>query len=183
MAVKRPNYGCPPPQPPIPPIPPAPTPLKPKKPPIQFKRGTYRAFYNVNPVLLDGQPAFEIDTNRLKIGNGVNHYLDLPYIGEGTDCKSAYELWLDQGHTGSVEDFLNSLIGPNGKSTYELWLELGNEGTIQDFIDSLIGPQGPQGFDAYEVWRDQYMHDPSLTIDDYVQYITSYSWETMEETN
>ena len=161
------KINCPP---PIPPIPPKPT----KKPPIQLKRGTYRAFQNVNPILLEGQPGFEIDTNRLKIGNGIQHYLDLPYIGEGHDGKSAYELWLDQGHTGSVEDFLNSLIGPPGKSTYELWLDLGNEGTIQDFINSLIGATGKS---AYEVWRDEYMHDPSLTVDDYINYMSTYSWQ------
>lgn len=176
MGNIKPGKGCPPPMPPIPPMPPAP---KHKKPPIQFKRGTYRAFYNLNPLLLDGQPGFEIDTNRLKIGDGIHYYNDLKYIGEGTDGKSAYELWLDQGHTGSVEDFLNSLVGPAGKSTYELWLELGNEGTIQDFIDSL-SVQGDPGESAYEVWRDDYMHDPSLTIDDYINYMSTYSWEPMQ---
>lgn len=150
-------------------------PLPPKKKPLQLKRGTARAFQKVNPLLLEGQPAFETDTNRLKIGNGITRYMDLPYIGEG-DGKSAYEIWLDEGHTGSVEDFLNSLVGPAGKSTYELWLSLGNEGTIADFIDTLIGPQGPQGKSAYEWWRDEYMHDPSLTEDDYIKYITTTTW-------
>ena len=168
------NKNCPP----IPPMPPLPPKPQPKKPPIQLKRGTFRAFQNANPLLLDGQPAFEIDTNRLKIGNGINHYLDLPYIGEGTDGKSAYELWLDEGHTGSVEDFLNSLIGSNGKSTYELWLEQGNEGTIADFLNSLIGQDGKEGKSAFEVWRDDYMHDPSLTVDDYVGDMRTTSWAT-----
>mgnify|MGYP001571210172 FL=1 len=30
-------------------------------------------------------------------------------------------------------------------SAYEAWLSLGNTGTEQDFIDTLVGPQGPQG--------------------------------------
>lgn len=177
------NYkvNCPP-IPPVPPVPPKPS----KKPPIQLKRGTYRAFQNINPILLEGQPGFEIDTNRLKIGNGINHYTDLPYIGEGHDGKSAYELWLDAGNEGSVEDFLNSLIGPAGESAYESWLELGNVGTIADFIDALKGedgepgPQGdpgPEGKSAYEVWRDDYMHDPELTVDDFINYMSTYSWE------
>lgn len=173
MAVN--NKNCRP-IPPMPPVPPVPR----KKPPIQLKRGTARAFKNINPLLLEGQPGFEIDTNRLKIGNGVNLYNDLPYIGEGHDGKSAYELWLDEGHEGSVEDFLNSLIGENGKSAYELWLELGNEGTIQDFINSLKGPQGdpgPEGKSAYEVWRDDFMHDPTLTVDDYIYWTSAYCWE------
>ena len=65
MAVN--NKNCRP-IPPMPPVPPVPR----KKPPIQLKRGTARAFKNINPLLLEGQPGFEIDTNRLKIGNGVN---------------------------------------------------------------------------------------------------------------
>ena len=32
--------------------------------------------------------------------------------------------------------------GTNGLSAYEIWLNLGNSGTEQDFIDSLTGPQG-----------------------------------------
>ena len=32
----------------------------------------------------------------------------------GTDGKSAYQLWLDQGNTGTVQDFVNSLKGENG---------------------------------------------------------------------
>src|SRR5699024_2360541 len=35
--------------------------------------------------------------------------------------------------------------GVDGKSAYEIWLENGNSGSEQDFLDSLIGAQGPQG--------------------------------------
>lgn len=155
--------------------PPMPFPSNNKKP-LQLKRGTARAFAKVNPILLEGQPAFETDSNRLKIGNGKSRYLDLPYIGEG-DGKSAYEIWLDEGHKGSVEDFLNSLVGPAGKSTYEIWLSLGNEGTIADFINSLTGATGKS---AFEWWRDEYMKDPSLTEIDYINNLRTYSWADFE---
>lgn len=53
---------------------------------IQFKRGAQAAL-TTNLVgtnkLKDGEPAFEKDTGKLKIGNGVNDYADLPYIGGG----------------------------------------------------------------------------------------------------
>lgn len=35
--------------------------------------------------------------------------------------------------------------GGLGKSAYEIWLELGNSGTQEQFIESLVGPQGIQG--------------------------------------
>lgn len=38
--------------------------------------------------------------------------------------------------------------GPDGDSAYQVWLDLGNTGTQQDFINSLTGPQGPQGNDG-----------------------------------
>lgn len=35
----------------------------------------------------------------------------------GTDGKSAYQIWLDNGNTGTITDFLNSLKGPAGSGT------------------------------------------------------------------
>ena len=56
----------------------------------------------------------------------------------GTDGQSAYDLWLGQGNTGTVQDFLST-------SAYQIWLAQGNTGTAQDFLNTLVGPQGPQG--------------------------------------
>ena len=62
---------------------------KPKTIPLQFKRGTAEAFRRANPILLNGEPAWEWDTYRLKIGDGVKRYKQLPYITGGYDGKSA----------------------------------------------------------------------------------------------
>lgn len=35
---------------------------------------------------------------------------------EGKPGKSAYQIWLDKGNTGTEEDFLNTLKGPPGAS-------------------------------------------------------------------
>ena len=47
---------------------------------FQLKRGTAQRWIEVNPILKQGEPGFEYDTNKLKIGNGINHWIDLPYI-------------------------------------------------------------------------------------------------------
>lgn len=47
----------------------------------------------------------------------------------GVNGQSAYDLWIAQGNTGTVADFLNSLVGTNGSQ--------GPQGPI--------GPQGPAG--------------------------------------
>jgi hypothetical protein len=39
-------------------------------------------------------------------------------------------------------DGVNGTDGQNGLSAYQTWLGLGNTGTEQDFIDALVGPEG-----------------------------------------
>ena len=79
----------------------------------------------------------------------------------GPPGKSAYEIWLDQGNKGSIDDFLNSLIGPPGD-----WVSGLEKGGVAppgfcDNVESCVlaldleGPPGPAGADglsAYEVW-------------------------------
>jgi len=75
----------------------------------------------------------------------------------GDDGLSAYEIWISLGNSGTEQEFIDSLTGPQGSpgvpgddggsglSAYEIWVSLGNSGTEQEFIDSLTGPQGSPG--------------------------------------
>ena len=47
----------------------------------RLKRGTAQRWLELNPVLEQGEPGFEYDTNKLKIGDGIRRWTDLPYIG------------------------------------------------------------------------------------------------------
>ena len=49
---------------------------------FQLRRGNAAVWAKNNPVLSRGEPGFVIDENRLKIGDGVTAWNDLPYIGE-----------------------------------------------------------------------------------------------------
>lgn len=49
---------------------------------IQLKRGKASSWITLNPILAPGEPGFEVDTGKLKIGNGVDTWLSLKYIGE-----------------------------------------------------------------------------------------------------
>ena len=51
---------------------------------FKFRRNTAAYWKNANPVLADGEPCFELDTGKLKIGNGTTAYNDLKYINDGT---------------------------------------------------------------------------------------------------
>ena len=84
----------------------------------------------------------------------------------GENGKSAYEIWLSNGYTGTQGDFLNWLKGEkgtdgingvdgkdgtngeDGKSAYEIWLDNGNTGTQADFLTWLKGQDGTNGTDG-----------------------------------
>jgi phage tail protein X len=48
---------------------------------IQLRRGTAAAITSANPTLAAGEPAFETDTGKLKIGDGVAAWTALAYVG------------------------------------------------------------------------------------------------------
>lgn len=114
---------------------------------------------------------YNIDSNG--ISNLVVSLDLLPIVNQdslnnliGPEGKSAFDIWLDAGNTGTEEDFINSLIGPQGpeglstvgKSAYEIWLDAGNIGSEEDFLNWLRGEQGIIGLtgkSAYEIWLDQ----------------------------
>jgi uncharacterized protein (TIGR02145 family) len=64
-----------------------------------------------------------------------------PQGNTGTNGLSAYQIWLQQGNTGTQTDFLNSITGPQGPQGPQ-----GNTGaTGAQGPIGLTGPQGPQG--------------------------------------
>lgn len=75
----------------------------------------------------------------------------------GTPGKSAYEVAVEQGYSGTVTQWLASLVGPtgpqgatgptgvDGKSAYQLAVQDGFVGTEAEWLASLVGPQGEPG--------------------------------------
>ena len=49
---------------------------------IQFKRGKSSSWTLLNPILNPGEPGFEIDTGKVKIGNGINTWSELLYLND-----------------------------------------------------------------------------------------------------
>lgn len=60
---------------------------------FKLKRGTAAQWTQLNPILQLGEPGFEKDTFKLKIGDGVRNWSALPYIGSlgGGGGTSNYE--------------------------------------------------------------------------------------------
>lgn len=65
--------------------------------------------------------------------------------------KSAYDLAVQNGYSGDLEQWLMSLAGETGpegkvgKSAYDLAVEKGYTGTVEEWLGSLIGTPGQTG--------------------------------------
>lgn len=71
---------------------------------IQVRRGTASDWAAANPTLLQGEPALETDTKKMKYGDGVTAWNSLPYFMENTPnifiqnsqpTMVTGDLWLD----------------------------------------------------------------------------------------
>lgn len=93
---------------------------------IQFYRGSKKALAESNPILLNGQPVYEYDTGKLKIGNGKDHYNDLSYIGYNSNSNAQYTLEL----------YGNKVIlnGTNGSNSFVDITKI-----IKSYLDSNLG--------------------------------------------
>ena len=57
---------------------------------IKLRRALASEWEAVNPILLPGEPGVETDTFKLKIGNGILNWKDLPYIGGCAETSLIY---------------------------------------------------------------------------------------------
>jgi hypothetical protein len=75
---------------------------------IQIRRDTELNWYNANPILAQGEPGFEIDTLKLKVGNGSTTWRLLEYyVQDGVNGSTGAV-----GTTGAAG--LNGTTGING---------------------------------------------------------------------
>lgn len=70
-----------------------------------FKRGKSEAWKTQNPVLGPGEPGFEIDTGRLKVGNGTIAWNDLEYVTDSSNLMDDVVKYL--GSASTVPDVAN----------------------------------------------------------------------------
>ncbi len=49
---------------------------------IQLRRATEKEWIDIDPILRVGEPALSTDVYRLKIGNGTQHWSEIPYLLE-----------------------------------------------------------------------------------------------------
>lgn len=77
---------------------------------FKLKRGSAQAWKEQNPILAAGEPGYELDTHKLKIGDGSTHYNDLPYICKGTDA----DIELNIATTDQIKELFDKEDENNG---------------------------------------------------------------------
>jgi hypothetical protein len=101
---------------------------------FKFRRGPASEWIADNPVLAAGEPGVEIDTGKVKLGNGVLSWIDLPYFIDEDRVQDMIE-----------DAVLNGVPGAPGKSAYQVAVDNGFVGTVTQWLTSLIGAQGNPG--------------------------------------
>ena len=79
---------------------------------ILLRRGTLAEFTEHNPLLKYGEPSFVVDIWKLKIGDGIHCWNDLPYIGGDTSVVKVYQTKEELPQPG-VSGILNYIIEDN----------------------------------------------------------------------
>lgn len=82
---------------------------------FQFKRGLASAWAKVNPTLAAGEPGFELDTGKLKIGDGQTAWNDLAYMSDAElteeQVAAAVEAYLEKNPIRIETDNTFSQVG------------------------------------------------------------------------
>lgn len=69
---------------------------------FQLRRGLAQDWTLENPLLMAGEPGFEIDTNKLKIGTGLARWNDLEYLTANAAEKTSIDAILDLIEGGMI---------------------------------------------------------------------------------
>lgn len=105
---------------------------------FKLRRDTAANFAAKNPKLASGEPGFETDTFKGKIGNGIDLWADLPYYLAEDDIEAMIAAAI-------AEAEFEGIPGPPGDSAYQVAVDNGFVGDEEAWLDSLMGPAGAQG--------------------------------------
>ena len=118
----------------------------------QFKRGTAQRWIEVNPVLRQGEPGFEYDTGKLKIGDGFTPWLTLPYINdvdvsgqEEIIVVSTYNDLPRMGDVNILYRVIDDKLLYQWNSTTKNYESLGAQGSLDPSIITLINGRNANG--------------------------------------
>lgn len=100
---------------------------------LSIRRGTKAQWEARNTVLLEGEPGWELDTQRLKIGDGDTPWIDLNYFKSG-DSEAAGSVIHD---STVLPEYVNSVSG--AVEYFGAKFKVYDEQGINEFVAGLTG--------------------------------------------
>lgn len=74
---------------------------------VQLRHDTAANWTSANPPLLAGEIGIETDTNRMKIGDGSNRWVSLPYFPADTGLGSVFDGGTPTSNYGVTPAFID----------------------------------------------------------------------------
>ena len=100
---------------------------------IQFRRGAAQTWNTVNPVLSAGEPGYETDSGKFKLGDGTKTWTQLSYASDATDLTGGGEIDGNLVITGDLTvEGTTTTINSTTVTVDDKNLELGSTGTPTD---------------------------------------------------
>lgn len=108
---------------------------------IRYKDEDYMRLYEIKPGESIWMAEYQESLPYYRYDWHNGDYLRVKADGSGLEWATPPGI---TGVTGGVTGPTGA-TGSDGKSAYQVWLDNGNTGTEEDFLDDLVGPEGPQG--------------------------------------
>lgn len=140
---------------------------------IQLRNYTAANWTSDNPILAQGEMGLEIDTNRIKFGNGFTEWNNLSYFGTQSFKYGLYTLSANQTSNISVDNHvefntsagsLGGLSTGSGQANGIITLP-GDMSYKMTFIVCGSGGTGFTGFQLYDRTNSQYIGGQSFNKD------------------
>lgn len=118
---------------------------------IQFKRGTTKSWRGA--ILAPGQPGYDKDKHKLKVGDGKKLWSDLPYTS-GLSAEEILSSEVDANANRDIEDkFATNIItygteAPNENTIGQIYLQQVDEPEVDYVVES-----GTNGIWTYQKWK------------------------------
>lgn len=144
---------------------------------IQIKRATASKWSANNPILASGEWGFETDTKKVKIGDGVNHWNDLPYFNSQNSSVEVIDLGISS-MSGTIDSEILAKINECiANNQLMLFKALGR--TFNQYVvdGNTLRLGGLGGFDIAET-LDIMVGRISLTSGEYTVSLDSYYTST-----
>ena len=118
------------------------------------RRGTKSQWESNNPILALGEIGFSYNENVIKLGDGVTRWNSL----ESINGKSSYELAKSYGYSGTEEQWLATLVGPQGPigppgatNAHESVVTMSTDSgdTVTEYYPGEEGADGGNGVGSY----------------------------------